>query len=176
MNLETRQWRLKDWLENHFVSGRFFSVEEIVENVRDSLGRKLYELNTDPYNHDKCIALSNDVREINWSITEGYKIIIKDNKGGVKLCESEKEFNAWRDSEIAKLKPKWEYLNNLVYKASRDGTVPIYNQKLNENKDNKVVEVYAKEKRVKEGKYAGLTISELIEIGKIETFNKNFNK
>lgn len=164
-------WYLKRWLEEHFVSGRFYTIEELCDNVVDNIGRKLFKYNTDLRNHDKSIQLSNAIRKINWSITDGYKIIIKDSKGSAKLCESEQEFNEWKEKEMKRLLPKWQYLNNLTWKAERDGTIPIYNQAMNENKDNKVVKVYQKERVVKTGKYAGMTLSELISAGMCESLN-----
>ena len=127
MNRITRQHALMDWLKANFVSGRYFSIEEIVEGVKDSQGNPYYKLNTNPYKHDKCVALSSDVKDINWSITERYHIILKDRKGGCKLCESKVEFNAWKKYEQEKVETKSKYLNNLVYKESRDGTCPIIN-------------------------------------------------
>ena len=128
--LETRCWRLKDYLEQHFESGKFITIEEICEAMPE-----YYTLNTNPYNHDKCAVLSNDVRQINWNVCEGQKIIVKDTKGNIKLCESEEEFNAWREHELKPLQKKWMYLNNLKYKVARDGEMPLLNQNLNENKD-----------------------------------------
>ena len=137
-NLTTRQHRLRDYIDDNFRPGYYFSIEEI---CAAGLG---YELNTNPKIHDKCAALGSDVRAINWAIANRYKIIIKDKKGGIKLCESEEEFNEWRDGEKAKLDRKYQYLNNLKWKADRDGTVPIVN--LNERalspEETKPVEVY----------------------------------
>ena len=64
--LATRQHRLKDFLEDNFVSGKFFTIEEIVENFKDHEGQPYYKLNTNPYTHDKCISLANDVKALNW--------------------------------------------------------------------------------------------------------------
>lgn len=177
-NLTPRQWALKRWLEDHFVSGRYWTIEEIVCNVKMPDGENAYSLNKDARNHDKCIALSNDVRSINWSISEGYKIIIKDQNGSVKLAESETEFNAWKQKEMDKVDKKYQYLNNLKWKASRDGTVPIVNQANNpvEPKDYSPVNVYAKEKVVKSGKYAGLTKAEMIVAAMVELGNDLLNK
>lgn len=137
-NLTSRQHRLVDYLKDNFVSGKYFSIEEICES---GLG---YELNKNPYTHDKCIALGNDIRQINWSIGSRYSIIVKDKKGGCKLCESKQEFDEWKQSELAPLERKWKYLNNLEYKADRDGTMPIINlndKPINE-KDLEFVDVY----------------------------------
>ena len=120
-NLTPRQHRLVDYLENNFVNGKYFSIEELCQA---GLG---YELNTNPYTHDKCVALGNDIRQINWRIGSRYSIIVKDKKGGCKLCESQKELDDWRDSEKEPLIKKLEYLNNLTYKASWHDTAPLIN-------------------------------------------------
>lgn len=138
--LTPRQHRLRNWLTYHFESGRYFTIEEI---CNADIG---YTLNTNPKTHDKCIALANDIKAINWNICERYKIIIKDNKGSCKLAESETEFNAWRDAELAKVEKKYQYLNNLKWKAARDGTVPVVNQanRALKPEETTVVEVYQK--------------------------------
>ena len=133
--LTTRQKMLKEWLEQNHEPGKFHSILEVCRGVRYLDGSYCYEFNTDPYKHDKCIALSNDVREINWSVGEGYKLIIKDKFGGVKLCESKEEFEEWRKKELEPLDKKWKYLNNMKYKADRDGIVPLINQ------NNRVIEI-----------------------------------
>ena len=43
--LFTRQHRLKDWLEEHHTSGRFWKIEEICKYVRDDEGNPYYILN-----------------------------------------------------------------------------------------------------------------------------------
>jgi len=147
--LTTRQWRLKDFLERNHIDGKYWSIEEIVENVRYRDGSKCYELNTNPRSHDKCVALGSDVKAINWDIQEGQKIIIKDKKGGIKLAENEAEFNAWRTAELEKVESKYQYLNNLKWKAKRDGTMPIINQAMNvvdTTKDLKEVNCYTDKK------------------------------
>ena len=126
-SLIARQHSLMDFLKDNFISGRYYSIEEIVDRVVDSEGNPYYKLNTNPYNHDKCVALSNDVRTINWSITDRYHIIIKDKKGGVKLCESKEEFNTWKQEQLKPLETKWKYLNNLAWKENREGTMAIVN-------------------------------------------------
>ena len=73
-NLTPRQHRLVDYLKDNFVSGKYFSIEEICES---GLG---YELNKNPYTHDKCVSLGNDIRQINWAIGSRYSIIVKDKK------------------------------------------------------------------------------------------------
>ena len=59
--MTTRQHALKNWLDENFVSGKFFTIEEVVVGVVDSEGKPYYTLNKNPKKHDKCIALSNDV-------------------------------------------------------------------------------------------------------------------
>ena len=127
--LTTRQHRLRDWLETSFVSGQYFSIEEVIAGVVDKDGNPYYKLNTNAKVHDKCASLSADVRAINWCIIERYKIIIKNKEGGIKLAENETEFNNWVDEQKKRLETRYQYLNNLVYKASRDGIIPIINQK-----------------------------------------------
>lgn len=140
--LTTEQWLLKKYLEDNFEYGKWFSIEEIVDNVCYSNGEKVFTLNTNPKCHDKCIKLSNMVKDINWDCEEGQKLIIKNKQGGIKLAETKQEFDGWRDAELKKLETKWKYLNNLKWKASRDGDIPIYNQKQNLNTESKSVEVY----------------------------------
>lgn len=139
-NLTPRQHRLIDYLKDNFQSGKYFSIEEICST---NLG---YELNKNPKIHDKCVALGNDIRKMNWVIGSRYSIIVKDKKGGCKLCESKEEFEDWKQSELIPLERKWKYLNNLEYKANQDGTVPCVN--LNDRaltpEEMKVVEVYKK--------------------------------
>ena len=136
--LTPRQQRLRNYLSDNFISGKYFTIEEICSA---DIG---YVLNTNPKSHDKCAALSSDIRAINWNICDRYKIIIKDKYGSCKLAESEEEFNEWRDAELEKVTKKYQYLNNLKWKANRDGTVPIVN--LNDRalrpSETKVVEVY----------------------------------
>lgn len=137
-NLTTRQHRLVDYLKNNFESGRFFTIEEL---CGADLG---YVLNTNPKIHDKCVALGNDIRAINWAIGDRYSIIIKDSKGGAKLCESQKEFDDWRDYEKSKLEAKYQYLNNLKYKAEQHDTLPLLNLNERALEDNEYafVEVF----------------------------------
>ena len=144
--LTPRQHALKRFLEENFVSGKYFTIEEIVELVRDSNGNPYYTLNTNPRTHDKCVALGADIKKINWSIREHYVPIIKDAKGSCKLAESKEEFDSWRNAELEKVEKKYQYLNQLKWKVERDGTVPVVN--LNDRaltpEETKVVECYAK--------------------------------
>lgn len=125
MNPKDRQQLLKQWLVDNFQSGRYYSIEEVVASVVDENGDYVYRLNKNPYNHDKCAVLSNDVRQINWSVDEGWKIIIKDTKGGIKLCETEEEFKTWKEHEKEPVERKCKYLNQLVFKVKRNGEMPF---------------------------------------------------
>ena len=137
-NLTPRQHRLVDYLKANFVSGKYFSIEELCAS---GLG---YELNTNPKIHDKCASLGNDIRQINWRIGSRYSIIVKDKKGGAKICESKEEFEEWKESEMKPLITKIQYLNNLEYKASFDEQVVIVN--LNDKAvDGQLVEVFKHE-------------------------------
>lgn len=126
-----RQEFLLEWLNANHIPGRFWSIEEICSSLYCD-DAPIYTLNIDPYIHDKCIMLSNDVRAINWSLAEGCMVIIKDTKGGIKLCESEDEFNSWRQEQLAPLEKKWKYLNTLVFKKRMDGSMDITTDTINE--------------------------------------------
>lgn len=140
-NLTSRQHRLVDYLKDNFKCGYYFSIEEL---CGAGLG---YELNNDPKCHDKCVALGNDIRQINWRIGSRYSIIVKNKKGGAKLCESMQEFEEWKESEMKPLVRKIEYLNNLNYKAEQDGVVALVN--LNDRalttEETKPIEVFKHE-------------------------------
>ena len=138
--LTTRQHRLKDFLKENFVSGKYFSIKEICEA---GLG---YEYNNDPYKHDHCVCLSNDVRAINFNITERFIPIIKDTKGGIKLAENKQEIDDFIANERAKVEAKCQYLNTLESKVERDGYAVFINladRVLNDD-EIKPIEVYAK--------------------------------
>lgn len=139
--ITTRQWILKMWLEQNQVKGKFFSIEEICEKVTYN-GEHLYTLNKNPKIHDKCLQLSDDVREINWNVVDGYKIIIKDEKGGIKLCESKEEFDNWYNDEIATIEIKYQYLNTIKQKAKWDGVVPLINKANNPVKSYEPIDVF----------------------------------
>lgn len=139
--INKRQWILKMWLEKNFVKGKYFSIEEICEQVVDN-GERLYQLNKNPRIHDKCLQLSEDVRTINWNVVDGYKIIIKDEKGGIKLCESKEEFDNWYNDEIATVEIKYQYLNTIKQKAKWDGVVPLINKANNPVKKYEPIDVF----------------------------------
>ena len=145
--LETRCHRLKDWLEEHFVSGKFFTIEEIVNKVRDSEGNPYYVLNTNPHSHDKCIALANDVKQLNWHTErERYIPIIKDKRGAIKLCENEQELKDYVDSEKKRIENTYRYYNHLESLTKIEGTMPFINQANRVLKESEIkpIEVYAK--------------------------------
>lgn len=128
LKLTPRQHRLKDWLNDNFESGKFFSIEEVVKGFVNEEGKPYYKLNTNPYKHDKCIALSNDVRAINWLVgIKRYIPIIKDKKGGVKLCESKAEFDEFYNLREKRVQRHYQYLNTLKSMVEMDGYVPIIN-------------------------------------------------
>ena len=139
--INTRQWVLKMWLEKNQVKGKYFSIEEICEKVTYN-GEHLYTLNKNPRIHDKCLQLSDDVREINWNVVDGYKIIIKDSKGGIKLCESQEEFEEWYNDEIATIEIKYQYLNTIKQKTKWDGVVPLINKANNPVKKYEPIDVF----------------------------------
>jgi hypothetical protein len=144
--LESRQHRLKDWLEANFESGRFFTIEEVVAGVVDSEGVPYYKLNTNPYTHDKCVLLGSDVKELNWHTSrERYIPIIKDSKGSIKLCESKEELEAYVSHEKAKVEKAYQYYNHLTSLISLEGTIPFINQANNVVDEPKPIEIYAKE-------------------------------
>lgn len=144
--LTTRQHRLKDWLKENFVSGKFFTIEEIVANVKDSEGNPYYKLNTNPYTHDKCVALGSDVKELNWHTNiDRYIPIIKDSKGSIKLCENEEELRDYIEKEKRKVEKAYQYYNHLNSLIAIDGTMPFINLANNVVDDPKPIDVYAKE-------------------------------
>lgn len=139
--INTRQLILRTWLEKNFAKGRYFSIEEICEQVT-YCGEHLYQLNKNPRIHDKCLQLSEDVRTINWNTVDGYKIIVKDEKGGIKLCESKEEFEEWYNDEIATMEIKYQYLNTMKQKAKWDGVIPLIDKANNPVKKYEPIDVF----------------------------------
>lgn len=140
--LTPRQHALKNWLEQNFICGKFYSIEEI---CNANLG---YVLNTNPRTHDKCVALGNDVKALNWATNrERYIPIIKDKKGGIKLCETERELKDFIKSETDKVEKVWQYANHLKSLINVDGSVPIINlaNRSLSLKEMKPVDVYKKD-------------------------------
>ena len=122
MSLTPRQQNLKNWLEEHHISGKFYSIEEI---CNAGLG---YTYNTNPYTHDKCIALGSDVKALNWATdVERYIPIIKDAKGGIKLCENEQELTDFVEKQKKKVEKANQYANHLKSLKFIDGQVRFIN-------------------------------------------------
>lgn len=143
--LTTRQHRLKDFLEDNFVSGKFFTIEEVVENFKDNEGQPYYKLNTNPYTHDKCIALANDVKALNWKTgVERYIPIVKNSKGSIKLCENREELEIYINHEKKKYEKAWKYYNHLNGLISLEGTIPFMTQANRVLKDSEIkpIEVF----------------------------------
>ena len=138
--LTTRQHRLKDFLRDNFVSGKYFSIEEI---CNAGLG---YVYNTNPRSHDKCVALGSDIKAINWCITERYIPIIKDSKGGCKLAENKQEVDDFIALKREEIETQSKYLNTLESKVERDGYALFVNQadRVLDDDEIKPIEVFAK--------------------------------
>lgn len=129
LELTPRQKMLRAWLNDNFVSGKFFTIEEVVEGFVDQEGNPFYKLNHDPYKHDKCYALSKDVKDINWLVgIQGYVPIIKDRKGSMKLCESKTEFDEFYNLQEKRVVRHYQYLNTLKSMVEMDGYIPMVNQ------------------------------------------------
>ena len=142
MSLTTRQHQLKNYLETHFESGKFFSIEEI---CNAGLG---YVYNTNPYTHDHCVALGNDVKALNWATdVERYTPIIKDAKGGIKLCESEEELNEFVEKQKRKVEKAYQYANHLKSLKFIDGQVRFINlnNRVLDEDEMKPIDVYKKD-------------------------------
>ena len=148
MSLTSEHHILKKWLSDNFVMGKFFSIEEIVANVKYPDGTPMFKLNTNPYSHDKCIRLSKMVKELNWATdVERYIPIIKDTKGGIKLCESEEELNDFVEKQKRKVEKAYQYANHLKSLKFIDGQVRfinLNNRVLDEN-EMKPIDVYKKD-------------------------------
>lgn len=142
MKLTTRQHNLKNWLEDNFISGKYFSIEEI---CNADIG---YHLNRDPKIHDKCVSLGRDVKQLNYATNvERYIPIIKDKKGGIKLCETEQELKVFIEGEKKRLENAYKYLNHLEGLISVDGTVPVVNlaNRALKPEETQVVSIYVHE-------------------------------
>ena len=145
--LLTRQHALKNWLEANFVSGKYFTIEEIVENVRDSEGNPYYKINKNPYTHDKCIVLSNDVKDLNWATNvERYIPIVKDTKGSIKLAENKAELEDFIKELKEKVEKAHKYANHLQSIIDLQGTTPFINlaDRVLDDDEIKPIEVYAR--------------------------------
>lgn len=139
---------LKNYLEEHFVSGKFFTIEEIVAGVKYPDGTPIFKLNTNPYTHDKCVKLGKMVKELNWATdVERYIPIIKDSKGSIKLCESEQELRAFVDKEKRKVEKAYQYANHLQSLIYVDGQVRFINlaNRTLDQDEMKPVDIYKKD-------------------------------
>lgn len=144
--LDTRSHRLKDWLEDNFVSGKFFTIEEICKYVRDEEGEPYFKLNTNPHIHDKCIALSQTVKDLNWHTgRECYIPIIKDKNGSIKLAENKEELECFINGLKRKVENANKYANHLQGLIDLADTIPFINQANRVLKDSEIkpIEVYA---------------------------------
>ena len=139
---------LKNYLEAHFVSGKYFTIEEIVANVKDSEGKPIFTLNTRPQTHDRCIKLANMVKELNWATNvERYIPIVKDKNGGIKLAENKAELEDFIKGLKHKVENANKYANHLQSIIDLQDTMPfinLANRCLNED-EMKPIEVYAHE-------------------------------
>lgn len=134
--IHSRREMLIAYLMRHFEPGKFITIEEICANVTDCVvvgGDEdvrwipFYQLNKNPYIHDKCVTLGADIRAINWgALSNNHFIIIRNSSGDVKLCESNEEFENWRKKELEPIERKCKYLNSLKSKANADGTIPLF--------------------------------------------------
>lgn len=142
--LSTRCKALRKWLEDNFVSGKFFTIEEVVEGVKDDEGKPYYELNANLRIHDKCFALSKDIKEINRKQIENFIPIIKDNKGSCKLAENKEELTEFIEDIRAEAKNKAVYCNMIISKTNMQDTIPLLdiNDKVIEVEDMKPVNVF----------------------------------
>lgn len=137
--LITRQHNLKNYLEEHFEKGKYFTIEEL---CAAGLG---YKLNTNPRTHHKCITIWNDVKALNWATNvERYIPIITNKQGAIKLCENEQELKDFIAKEEKKVERACEYKNHLKALIQIDGTIPCINlaNRVLGLDELKVVEVY----------------------------------
>jgi len=147
-HLNTRQQALKSWLEGCFVSGKWWTIEEVVNNFRDSNGEPYYILNTNPRVHDKCVRLARDVKELNWHTgRQRYIPIIKNKQGSVKLCENKEELDEYISSEKKRIDNTYKYYKHLESLSKLDGTMPFVNQanRVLEISEMKPINIYQKE-------------------------------
>lgn len=123
--LSTRCHRLKDWLNDNFESGRYFTIEEIVKGVVNREGEPYYKLNTNPKVHDKCIALANDVKQINRKLNDRYIPIVKDDKGSCKLAENKEEIAEYIAGIRKEVEQKCIYCNLIIAKTEMQDAIPF---------------------------------------------------
>ena len=142
--LTTRQKALRKWLDDNFVQGKFFSIEEIVRGCVDEEGKPYYALNCNARIHDKCLALANDIKQLNRKTTENFIPIVKDNKGGCKLAENEDEVKDFIEALRAEARNKAIYCNIIISKTNMEGVIPLidFNDKPLSVDEMKPIEVY----------------------------------
>lgn len=135
------QWRLHDLIEyNSFVEHRKTTQKEIC----DKLG---YEWNDDEKCHDHCVAIWNDIKDINLSRETDKVIISKNFEYWVGNEEETQEFieKLWRDLE-PRLTRYWAYLK----KVERNGQGIFIDRKgkvIDENsKARRYIESYGQER------------------------------
>lgn len=126
--LTTEHHLLKNWLEQHHINGHYWTIEDIVENVRDKDGNPIFRLNTNPRIHDKCVRLSKMIKELNYATNvERYIPIVKDKKGSCKLAESKQELEDFIKSEKKKVENANKYANHLQGLIEINDTMPLVN-------------------------------------------------
>lgn len=142
--LSARCKALRKWLEENFVSGKFFTIEEVVSGFKDSEGKPYYKINHNPKYHDRCISLANDIKEINRKQIENFIPIIKDNKGSCKLAENKEELTEFIEGIRAEAKNKAVYCNMIISKTNMQDTIPLIdiNDRVIEVEDMKPVNVF----------------------------------
>ena len=148
--LDSLSHRLKDWLEANFQSGKWWTIEEVVDQFRDSEGNPYLKINHNPKIHDKCVELGYLVKKLNWRVgTQRFIPILKNRQGSIKLCESKEELEAYVKVEMKRIEKTYQYYNHLKGLAELDGTIPFINQanRVLENDELVPVEVYQKGER-----------------------------
>lgn len=139
--LTTRQHSLKNFLEKHQEKGKWFTIDELCQA---NIG---YELNTNPRVHDRCIALSQDIKQLNWATNvERYIPIIKRKDGACKLAENKEELLAFVKHEKEKVERTYQYANHLQSLIELDGTTPFINlaDRVLEDKEIKPIDIYGR--------------------------------
>lgn len=139
---------LKNYLIEHFISGHYYSIEEIVEKVRYDDDTPLFKLNTNPYTHDKCFKLSKMVKELNWATNvKRYIPIVKDKFGGIKLAENKSELEGFIKDLKHKVENANKYANHLQSLIDLQDTIPFINlaNRVKTESEMKPIEIYAKE-------------------------------
>lgn len=142
--LTTRQKALRQWLDDNFVQGKFFSIEEVVSGVVNEEGIPYYTLNKNPKTHDKCVSLANDIKQLNRKTIDNFIPIIKDDKGGCKLAENSEELKEFIEDLRREAKNKAIYCNTIISKTNMEGIIPLIDvqDRVIELENLKPIEVY----------------------------------